>query len=58
MSRSDVPPPRQDLEQTKSVPLRDLWSHLNDNQQSQVIDRLTIMLQRQLLEKMEGVRDE
>ena len=62
-----VPPPRprhrsgpQQAKPTVGprVPLKELWQHLPDAQKDRLIDRLSLMLHRQLLESEEGGSDE
>ncbi len=41
-----------------SVPLKELWQHLPEKQRQRLIDRLSVMLHRQLLKIEEGGSDE
>jgi hypothetical protein len=38
--------------------LKELWQHLPEHQRQSLLDRLTIMLQRQFLNRREGGSDE
>ncbi len=63
MSRPEIPPPRSaQIGPPKplppTLPLAEFWQHLEPGHQHRVIDRLTIMLHRQLPETPEVTCDE